>query len=468
MIIGASVCLGHHWLCTLVTDGTACLSARQGTAFSGDDLFSQTDPIHDGMRRCTALQISHDVLAYDLCTGDFYKSSHSIDSPCTAEIFCIQPLLFKLTLVSMISFAQQWMKNQIGQSVLPLELIFFVTGRCNLRCRHCFIETYETDPAQDLPLSAVEKLADGLPRLLSLMLTGGEPFLRSDLLDIVRIFSEKTRPRAISITTNGLLFKRIIPTVKNILNLPQFNSSLLVTLSFEGLADVHDENRNFPGAYEQAMETARQLAIISGQDRRLAVGANLTLIPGQEKAVLGAAHFLAKTGIFSFLSQNLYRSGCPQKSVTFEELSTYEELSRLVIDYSRKTFVAMPLLLAQWLSFKERYQARLVAETSRTGHFQGIPCEAGRGIGVVYADGSVAPCELLPRDWGNITKEPFPLIWNRPENRRYSSELRRTKCFCTHECFLSASLNLQFQPMLSCLAWNLGQIWNSKSIFKRK
>ena len=110
----------------------------------------------------------------------------------------------------------------------------------------------------------------------------------------------------------------------------------------------------------------------------------------------------------------------------------------------------------RWHRYGQRYLSSYIAHTCRSGEPSGLTCEAGRGIGVVYHDGRVAPCELYPANWGNIMERPFSEIWNSNNNRSVSKRIRSSRCFCTHECFISASLNLQLAPMVKCLRWNLG------------
>jgi len=354
-----------------------------------------------------------------------------------------------------IKYVNQWIKNKIGRDILPLELILFVTTRCNFRCKHCFIDSFDLDHGNDLSLDVIENLASDLPSLMVLMITGGEPFLRDDLPEIVRVFSKKSRPKVVSIATNGFLSDRTFGTVQKILEQEEFCSQLIVTLSFEGAAESHGRNRNNPKAYEKALLTAKGLNEIRTFHSNLAIGANITLVPENKSEVLAVASELAGSGLFSFLTQNIYRKRKPCCANNKCSLDIYRRLSEFVINFSQTFKMSGNNIIGAWHSYKERYQADLIERTCRDDKYQGLSCEAGRGIGVVYPDGSVAPCELHPPKWGNIKDRSFPDIWNDPQNRKFFDELRADKCFCTHECFISASLNLQLFPMSSCLLWNL-------------
>jgi MoaA/NifB/PqqE/SkfB family radical SAM enzyme len=351
----------------------------------------------------------------------------------------------------MIACGRQWLRNRCGGTVRPLELIVFVTGRCTFRCQHCFIRGFETDAGQDLPVDAVERLAASLPDLLVLMLTGGEPFLRADLPQVVEVFARRSTPRVISIATNGFLSDQIPGRVEEILERIGRRSQLVVTLSIDGNTEVHNRLRGNSLAYDHALKTAHSLRKLAERHPHLAIGANLTLTTSNSAGVVGAARDLARMNLFDFLTQNIYRDGKPCRPCAEIDPSTYRQLSDAVLSYSI-SFRMGSAWLGRWNRWKEEYQARLVEKMCRQQAWVGLPCEAGRGIGVIYADGRVAPCELLPPDWGNVRDRSFVEIWNDPVNRARATGLRRDRCFCTHECFVSASLNLQVLHLLRCLA----------------
>jgi len=340
--------------------------------------------------------------------------------------------------------------------VLPLELILFVTNRCNLKCRHCFINDFGTDSAMaDLDLKSIEMLSSDLPNLLVLMLTGGEPFLRDDFSEIIRIFSTNSNIEVISVVTNGFLKDKISQAVECVLSHPKFRSTFIVTISFDGIGKDHDSIRGRKGAYQNALETAGELKKLQKNFPELIVSANITLTDFNEKKILNVARELADTNLFSSLSQNIFREMKPRHAFKKVDLNVYRELTEFTSIYSKGLKIDQSSFFSKWHHLKERYQAMLIEKTCQTNSYQNIPCEAGRGIGVVYQDGSVAPCELLEAGWGNIKEKSFADIWNNKINRKASDELRSSKCFCTHECFQSASLNLQAKSVLNCLNWNL-------------
>jgi MoaA/NifB/PqqE/SkfB family radical SAM enzyme len=86
-----------------------------------------------------------------------------------------------------------------------------------------------------------------------LLIGGGEPFLRDDLAEIVRIFYRNNRVLNVAISTNGSLPQVAVKTVREILK--GLANNLTVNVSFDAIADAHDEIRQSPGIFNKAVET---------------------------------------------------------------------------------------------------------------------------------------------------------------------------------------------------------------------
>src|SRR3990167_4079281 len=71
----------------------------------------------------------------------------------------------------------------------PLYVQFYITARCNLTCEQCNI-IYSNSDVRECTLEEIEKIAENLAKIgvAIVLLTGGEPFVRKDLPEIVKIF----------------------------------------------------------------------------------------------------------------------------------------------------------------------------------------------------------------------------------------------------------------------------------------
>ena len=77
----------------------------------------------------------------------------------------------------------------------PIQLTFFLTRRCNARCPFCFYLSREgsaSTQAEELTLSEIEKVSSSMGKLLWLAFSGGEIFLRTDLVEITKVFYDRS------------------------------------------------------------------------------------------------------------------------------------------------------------------------------------------------------------------------------------------------------------------------------------
>ncbi len=137
----------------------------------------------------------------------------------------------------------------------PRAMDYLSTHRCNARCVMCGIWKEHTTATDDLsPAQLATILRDPLfSRLQFVGMSGGEPFLRNDLLELIRVILEK-RPRLkrFSLTTNGLLHRRIADTLPRIVDLSEETGVLLdVSLSVHGLDATQDAVYGVPGAFDR-------------------------------------------------------------------------------------------------------------------------------------------------------------------------------------------------------------------------
>ena len=88
---------------------------------------------------------------------------------------------------------------------LPIDAVIAVTYRCDSRCNMCNI--WKLEPGPELAPEEYRRL----PRTLrDVNITGGEPFLRDDIVDLVRVIDEHCNHPRIVISTNGFQRRRIV------------------------------------------------------------------------------------------------------------------------------------------------------------------------------------------------------------------------------------------------------------------
>lgn len=145
--------------------------------------------------------------------------------------------------------------QEAQSSAGKLQTIYlFLTRKCNLGCKHCYIEG--VGPARDIDfdLPAIQRLIDqAIPHgLKKVKVSGGEPFIRKDVLDILNYLDE--RNLEIVLETNGTLFEP--DTVSKLQALRRF--TVFVSLDHAN-ADGHDHFRGLAGSYDKTVQVLKEL-----------------------------------------------------------------------------------------------------------------------------------------------------------------------------------------------------------------
>ncbi len=99
--------------------------------------------------------------------------------------------------------------------------------------------------------------------------TGGEPFLRNDLDDLVISAYRHCKPEVITIPTNGMLTERVLAMRSSACAASARQSSIGINLSLDGIGDEHDDIRGVEGNWKLSMETWRQLKELQKQHKNL-------------------------------------------------------------------------------------------------------------------------------------------------------------------------------------------------------
>ena len=124
-----------------------------------------------------------------------------------------------------------------------------ITDRCNLRCRYCLPggeETVAADQERYLNVEEVLRVCQAAERIgiHKFKITGGEPLVRQDCLELIRRLKELPETEAVTLTTNGVLLTRALPELKR-LSIDGINVSLdtLKPERLSGLAGLCTEGR---------------------------------------------------------------------------------------------------------------------------------------------------------------------------------------------------------------------------------
>ncbi|MDD5218246.1 MAG: radical SAM protein [Candidatus Omnitrophica bacterium] len=319
---------------------------------------------------------------------------------------------------------------------MPEVLSLLVTNRCCCRCLHCF-NWKDVNPKgaigdeskKDLTLDEIERTFSGIGHLGYIYIGGGEPFMREDIGDILKILSTVCRPVTINLSTNGQFPDKVTSVVSGFLE-EGTRTELVVKVSLDGVGEDHDRIRQRVNAYAKAMETYRALGELKKSCPGLTVGLNTVYSALNEKRIPAFYEHVSSLDprpdcLAQLLVRDIPRGGEAMKAVDLEAYQAWtdrydRDMWEGRFEHDRKVKIATILM--------HRYLHRAL----KTG-MPVIHCMAGIAGAFIDNEGNVGACEhQVP--YGNLRAAgyDFKKIWfsgvaQEARQKTYQS------CHCTNE-----------------------------------
>lgn len=304
------------------------------------------------------------------------------------------------------------------QMVQPKEATVAVTSRCNLRCAMCNIWK---EPVSD-ELKPEDFLA--LPSALrTINVTGGEPFLRKDIVDVVRRIHEAAPRSRIVISTNGFLTERIVEAVAEMM---QFCPRLGIGVSIDGIGEIHDRIRGVEGAFERAVETVKRLKAIGLEDLRI----GMTILPENQHCLVSVFELAEELGV-EFTTTIAHNSGIYFKKTDNTPPEISGALRRDIRTIMQRYLVSFEP--KRW--FRAFQLAGLLDPEMRSRAAE--RCEAGSRFFYLDSHGVVYPCIVLDAPMGRLGgQESFQALFG---SREAESSRRRVRG-CRQDCWMVCNI----------------------------
>lgn len=271
-----------------------------------------------------------------------------------------------------------WFKTT--RKTAPLTVIFNVTNRCNLRCKHCYAAYYQRNPKDEMTTDQIKEALKGLKEIgcLRVNFCGGEPLLRSDIEVLIEY--AKGLGLSVDLTSNGVLVPKKIKEIKNI---------KCITISLDGKPAHHDMLRGL-GSAAKAL-----VAVKAAKKAGIEVRVNM-VVHKYNLDDLDYMLSLAKKWGFNLhvsLAINNIFGDKPQINIK----PTNEEFREVIRKIINKKKAGEPILFSRtayesvlkWPDFN-------IEGTFNTPAPAGMPaCPAGKIFGLIDADGRFWACPHL-------------------------------------------------------------------------
>ena len=296
---------------------------------------------------------------------------------------------------------------------LPTDVSIITTYRCQMRCKMCDIWKNPTDVRQEITPEELEILPDTFKFV---NLTGGEPFQREDLSEIVEVMFRKA-PRIV-ISTSGWHRERI-------LNLAEKFPNIGIRVSIEGLEATNDSLRGREGGFQKGYSLLKELGQMGVKD----IGFGMTvsnlnhfdLLPLYQLSREMKLEFATAAfhNSYYFHKEDNLISNKEDVNADFEKL-----INALLEENSPKSW------------FRAFFNMGLINYIN--GGRRMLPCEAGIVNFFIEPYGEVYPCNGLEgRIWkqsmGNIREvKSFEEIWYGEKAR----QVRERVASCPKNCWM--------------------------------
>lgn len=316
----------------------------------------------------------------------------------------------------------------------PINVTFSVTGNCQSRCKTCFI--WKNECGREMTLQQVESMFRSIGWTYFFNVSGGEPFLRSDLPEIIRLACRYMRPAVIHIPTNALAPERIEIMTTSILDIIAAEAPgtvLTIKPSMDGVGEAHDEIRGVPGNFEKLMDTLERLKKLRCGYKYLHVGVGTVISRFNACNLTRIIDFAGTLGVDTYINE------VAEEREEFFNIGSgitpagedYGEIMEVFKKAVRSRMKGMRPLSRVTTAMRLVYYD-IVTEYLRTGK-QVIPCYAALLNVHINSDGGIWPCAILAYrgQMGTVGDDSdFLDIWKSRKAADIRASIRRKECAC--------------------------------------
>jgi len=336
----------------------------------------------------------------------------------------------------------RWARWGLIKAWRPITLTFSVTGMCQSNCKTCSIgKEFRKNPekikALDLRIDEIEKFFKSLGYTYFFNISGGEPFLRDDLPQIVEQAMKYLRPKIIHIPTNAFLPEKIERVTREILEVINKNNPhvpLTVKPSIDGIGEKHDAIRGLKGNFKKLEGTIQRLKTVEEKYVNFHLELGTVVSNFNINNLDEIEDYVHKQNVQS------YRNEIAEEREEFfnigEKITPAEEVyEKLMVDFKKKvienlghkkslTKIAESMRLVY-------YDLVVKIQKSKT---QVIPCYAGISNIHLNYDGNIWPCCVLgyAHSMGNIREYNFDYdtLYSSPNAKEVRQYIKDKRCYC--------------------------------------
>ncbi|NIM19401.1 MAG: radical SAM protein [Candidatus Latescibacteria bacterium] len=299
----------------------------------------------------------------------------------------------------------------MGKVGYPTDAILAVTYRCDAKCEMCNI--WQLKPQEYLTVDDYAKVPSTLD---DINISGGEAFMRKDIVDIVKAVNEKCKGPRIVISTNGFRTEKIIGGMEE---LRRTIPNIGIGVSVDGIGEIHDKLRGVEGAFEKAMATLKQLKEREFKNVRI----GFTTMNENAHEMKGVYELACAMG-FQFttaVAQNSEIYFSTQANDEVHNGKLHDALGYVIkkelMSYHPKRWMRAYYESGSLVFNKERRRI--------------LECSAGIDFFYLAPEGLIYPCLTIPEPMGDLKGKSFEEVWESEQ-----AETMRKKIKGCEQCWM--------------------------------
>lgn len=288
-----------------------------------------------------------------------------------------------------------------------------VTYRCNARCTMCNRYKAPSKPEEEISIETIKKL----PQMYFTNITGGEPFIRNDLKDIVRELYKKSD--RIVISTNGFFTDRIIDLCKEFPNVG-------IRISIEGLEDTNNAIRGLENGFNRGYTTLKKLVEMNHPD----VGFGMTVQDANAKDLV-PLYELSNEMNMEFATASLHNSFyfVEAKNIIKDRPMVAQNFENLINELLKSNSPK------KW--FRAYFNHGLINYIY--GQKRLLPCDMAFDTFFIDPYGDVMPCNGTKEKevMGNLNEQSWNELWASEQADKVRAKVRG----CNRNCWMIGSVS---------------------------
>jgi MoaA/NifB/PqqE/SkfB family radical SAM enzyme len=282
----------------------------------------------------------------------------------------------------------------------------------------CHTWKYPTKREEEIGVSVYEKL----PFMHTVNITGGEPFLREDFDEIIRVLKKKSKRLVIS--SNGFFIEKILKLFNK-------HRDIGIRISIEGLPKTNDELRGVRDGFDRGIRTLVELYHMGIKD----IGFGITVSDRNAKDMI-ELYYLSEMMGLEFATAAIHNA------FYFHKFDNRFEHPEVAIDEFQKLIreLLKSKKIKNW--FRAYFNYGLINYIK--GNQRLLPCEMGYDSFFLDPQGEIFPCNVMEESMGNLREKSFEKIWNSERAEAIRQEVKN----CQKNCWMIGSVSQQMKKYM--------------------